>query len=318
MLPTVGLCQSPLPVHQSGHDALLWMNSPQALLHWNYQPSRVETSSEMLFGEIVERPEVSPPDPGWIADPVATGVEIQDQLWPIPPLDWTTWRDPQFWIDYWTPQRFEMGGNFQEGRRQAWNLNTRFQWNHNSERLKHEFDLRGRFAQQEVRRSANEWIFRGNWDYKSTRTPWLVFQQASVEYDELERLSVRATTSGGAGYRFFDESPKRYLVVRFGPTITYENYYAPDRVEWKPEFLAETQAKYVIWRMTLEHKSSVFPSFDEGEGVRIQNDSGLLIPLDRDNSWSTKLGFTHNYNGTPNRSIVRNDYTASFSLVYKR
>lgn len=272
----------------------------------------------MLFGEKFEVPEVPEAEEPALREIQQPEQEIQDQLWPIPPLDWTTWRDPEMWVDYWTPEQFEMGGNLHEGRRHSWNLNTRLRWNHNNKRLKHQFELRGRYAQQETRRSANEWIFRGNWDYKSTRTPWLVFQKASVEYDELERLSTRLTTSGGAGYRFFDDSPQRYLVVRFGPTITYENYFRPDRVEWKPEFLAEGEAKFTIWRVTLEHKSSIFPSFEEGEALRIQNDSGLLIPLDNDKSWSTKLGFTHNYNGQPNRSVLRNDYTASFSLVYKR
>ncbi len=237
---------------------------------------------------------------------------------PLAPFDWDAWFAEREWLDFWTPNYFELGGSLTEGTRSAWTVTTKTNWVRESENWKHRVEIRGRYTEQESEVAANEWIGSHNLDYKSTKSPWLIFNKIRAEYDEIERLRVRATDSLGVGYRVWDDAPNKYLVFRIGPTVTYENYFSPTTQEWKPEFLGEGELKYTWKPVTFEHRTSVYPSLQGDQGIRLVNDTGILVPLDDDKLWSFKFGLLHTYNGTPNTNVQRNEFTATVALVFKR
>lgn len=221
------------------------------------------------------------------------------------------------WFEYFTPDRFEAGGTMTSAQRDSWTLITKGRWIQELPWMSRTFEISGKYARQDEDTSANEWIFTSNYDIKHQKSPWVVFNKFLIEYDELERLNMRVSDSIGLGYRWFDEDWRK-LITRMGPTVTYEDHYRPDSQEWEPELLCEVEGHLQFERMTFEHTSSAYPNVSDFSDFRLVNDTGLLLPLDAERAWSAKLGFKHTYLGQAAPEVTRNQYTASFSIVYKR
>lgn len=280
-------------------------------------PTYAEPSPPVDLDANLLAPPAQPPS----AEPAtgAEGIVVEEMdVMRLPDL-LHTWCCESTWFRFTAPQRFEVGGNMTSGTRNGWTTLTKSIWSEDNKWIKSRSEISGRMVTVEEERSSNEWIALTTTDVKSQTSPWLLFSKMSAEYDEIEQLSLRSTLSGGIGYRIGKlGEANRFIIVRVGPTATYERYFRPRREEWTPQMLAEIEAKHAFERLTLEHRSSVYPSFDGEEGIRLQNESGLLIPLDDKRFWSCRFGYRHTYNDNHNADVQPNDFELSFTVVFQK
>lgn len=249
--------------------------------------------------------------------PLSGTTVLEEGVWPNFPVGQglLRWTDPN--LHFWVPQRFDLGGNRTGGTKNSWTVQVKPVWSSDGPLMKHSSQISGRLTEVNSVRSANEWIFTSTTDRRIEGTPWLVFGKVLEEFDQMEKISLRSTVTAGMGYRIQGDMLNRYVIFRLGPTINYERYYGPLREVWTPEILTEIEMKYVYQRMTLEHKTSFFPSLTESE-YRLVNDSGLLLPLDSRSVWSIRTGFLQNYNDRVAAGVRPWSYEASLTVVFQR
>ena len=218
-----------------------------------------------------------------------------------------------------TPRRIEAGGTYASGTRDSWSALLKARWEVEEERYDDELTVNGTYTEVDDERSNNEWIAKDTFDWKAPgESPWRVFFKSHAEYDEIEKLSFRGTVSTGLGYAWFKEADRK-LTTRVGPSYTYERFFDPRDTNDKPEMLAEIQFKWTFFdSVVLEHQSSAYPAFKEEDGIRVNDETGLLTPIGTSPFWSWKLGLRHQYNNKPNTAVERNEYQASLMLVYDR
>lgn len=249
--------------------------------------------------------------------PLSGVTVLEEGVWPNFPVGQglLRWTDPN--LRFWVPQRFDLGGNRTGGTKNSWTVQVKPVWSSDGPLMKHSSQISGRLTEVNGVRSANEWIFTSTTDRRIEGTPWLVFGKILEEFDQMEKISLRSTITAGMGYRIQGDMLNRYVIFRLGPTINYERYYGPFREVWTPEILTEIEMKYVYQRMTLEHKTSFFPSLTQNE-YRMVNDSGLLLPLDSKSVWSIRTGFLQNYNDRVAAGLRPWSYEASLTVVFQR
>ena len=223
--------------------------------------------------------------------------------------------------DYWNSwtKRLEIGGRILRGNTDEDFLNTGLKMEKKSERRFAQVEAGGQFSRVRSVPTSNRWFANSTVDFnKLTEDKWVWFAASKNEHDELESLSYRGSLSTGLGYRFYNE-PKKRLVTRFGPGVTYEHFYNPSVDRATPDLFGEVEALWPLYdRTSLEHKTSIYPSLESMDVFRFVSTYGLLIGLDEDERWSLKLGLRHEYNSHPNVDREKSDYTATFLLVYTR
>jgi len=223
--------------------------------------------------------------------------------------------------DYWNSwtKRLEIGGRTLRGNTDEDYLNTGLKMEKKSDRRFAQIEAGGQFSRVRSVPTSNRWFANSTTDFnKQTEDKWVWFAASKNESDEFENLSYRGSLSTGLGYRFYNE-PKKRLVTRFGPGVTYEHYYNPSVDRVSPDLFGEVEALWPLCdRTSLEHKTSIYPSLENINVFRFVSTYGVLIGLDEEERWSLKLGLRHEYNSRPNVGRETADYTASFMLVYTR
>jgi putative salt-induced outer membrane protein YdiY len=218
----------------------------------------------------------------------------------------------------WT-KRLEIGGRLLSGNTEENFFNTALLFEKTTERFFTQIDAGGQYSAQQGNATSNRWFLNGNMDFnKRTEEKWVWFASSKNEHDEFENLLYRGTLSTGIGYRFFKE-PKRRLITRLGPGVTYELFTDPPNNRVSPDLFGEIESVWPLFdRTSIEHKTSIYPSLQDIDVFRFVSTSGLLIALDEGERWMLKLGLRHEFNSQPNPSREKSDYTASVLLVYSR
>ncbi|MEZ6069300.1 MAG: DUF481 domain-containing protein [Pirellulales bacterium] len=251
---------------------------------------------------------------------IVTGEVVEEALVEAETVETYGWGYLGMWLnDRLIPHRVEAGGTYSTGTRNSWSALISSQWKVQEERYDDELTFNGNYTEVDHERSNNEWIASDTFEWKRTDgSPWRMFIKSRAEYDEIEKLSFRGTFSTGLGYAWLNDDDRR-LITRAGPSYTYERYFDPLNTNDKPEFLGELEMRFKVFdSMVLEHKTSAYPAFNEDDGVRVNDETGLLTPVGSSPFWSWKLGFRHQYNNKPNTDVNRNQYQASLMLVYDR
>jgi len=222
------------------------------------------------------------------------------------------------YCDTWT-KRLEVGGRLLHGNTEEDFFNTGLLLEKRADKRFTQIDAGGQYSRSRRVATSNRWFVNGTMDFnKQAEEKWVWFAASKNEYDEFENLSYRGSLSTGLGYRFFNE-PKRRLITRIGPGVTYERFNDPIVNRVTPDLFGELESVWPLYdRTSLEHKTSIYPSLDDLSVFRFVSTSGLLIALDEGEHWTLKFGLRHEYNSRPNTNREKSDYTASVLLVYTR
>lgn len=221
-----------------------------------------------------------------------------------------------FKLEDWT-KRFEIGGRFLSGNtdNQNFNVNIDFEKQANGKLL--QIENGGEYAETDGDPSANRWFSNLTADFDK-KGNWILFITAKNETNEFQNLDYRGSYSGGLGYKFINDGPKR-LITRLGPGLTYEKFHDPTDTRTTPDIFGEIEFNWPLHeRIFFEHKTRANPSVEDINVMRLVSNYGLLFNLDQAAEWSLKLGLKHDYNSEPNTGLKPNDYATTVLLVYKR
>jgi hypothetical protein len=142
-------------------------------------------------------------------------------------------------------------------------------------------------AQFDVR---NDWLL-------DDKSPWTLFAQNSVFYDEFKDFNVQTNVDTGIGYRFFHEKTLE-LIGRAGGGTSREFGGADER--WVPEGLFGVEySQQLNATQKLYAKLDYFPEIDQFTDYRAVADTGWEVVLVQPSNLSMKLSVTDRYDSTP-------------------
>lgn len=216
----------------------------------------------------------------------------------------------------WT-KRFEIGGRFLDGNSNQDFVNLGGKFEREMGDWEGQIDFNGQWGQTDGDVNTNRWNANITYDYSKSGN-WILFVTAKNEYDEFENLDYRGTYSSGIGYRVFNEDDRR-LIVRIGPAATRELFRDPMKTRTTFDTFGEVEMDWRLMdRTMLESKTTIHPSIEDLEVLRIVSNQGVYFQLDNDDQWKLKLGVRLEYNGKPNNNRDPADITSSIQLVYTR
>ncbi len=221
-----------------------------------------------------------------------------------------------FTLEDWT-KRFEIGGRFLTGNTDTQNFNVNIDFEKQENGRLFQIENGGEYAETDGDPTANRWFSNVTADFDK-KGNWILFITAKNETNEFQNLNYRGSYSGGLGYKFINDGPKR-LITRLGPGLTYEKFHDPADTRTTPDIFGELEFNWPLCeRIFFEHKTRANPSVEDIEVMRIVSNYGLLFNLDQAAEWSLKLGLKHDYNSEPNVGRKPSDYATTVLLVYKR
>lgn len=227
-----------------------------------------------------------------------------------------TWKAVRGGFETWT-KRAELGGRWNDGNAEQEFLDVKLKLEREKGNWLGQVDIGGQYSEADGEPKTNRWWGNVNYDY-GRKAKWIVFAAAKNEHDVFEKLNYRGTYSTGAGYRFYNEDDRR-LIVRLGPGFTWERFRDPHRERATPDLFGELEADWPLVRfVSVETKTTVHPSLQNFNVLRIVSDNGVLVKLDDDGRWKFKLGFRYEYTEQPSEERQPDDYTTSLLLVYTR
>ncbi len=137
----------------------------------------------------------------------------------------------------------------------------------------------------------NDWLL----DEKS---PWTLFVNNSLFYDEFQAFDVQLNANTGIGYRFVNE-PGLSMIGRLGGGTSREFGGPDDR--WVPESLFGFEYSQQLSTMQRAYgKIDYFPEWEEVGEFRLVADVGWEVELVKPSNLSLKLSASDRYDSTPN------------------
>ncbi len=144
---------------------------------------------------------------------------------------------------------------------------------------------------------------RNDWFIKDT--PWLVFVDGLIEYDEFQSWNWRLSAHGGIGYAFI-RNDETTLIGRVGAGFN-QTLGGPDE-EFTPEGLLGVDFSHQITeRQKIYANVDYYPSFRSFPDYRLWARAGWEIIIDPEASLTLKVGVEDKYNSNPGENIKKND-----------
>jgi len=172
--------------------------------------------------------------------------------------------------------------------------------------------LAGNYNEQNDRRTTNEYF--GGIRYENSITDrWYWYARTELEYDEFERIDLRATAAAGAGY-YWLKKPEHELKTGVGVGYRHEAYNG-GRTEDSAviDLGLDYRLDLAPW-VQFTHSTVYSPDFLEFNDYRLKLDTALLMPF-KDDRWAWKVGMRNDYNSRPQRGLDRLDNTYYTSIV---
>lgn len=142
----------------------------------------------------------------------------------------------------------------------------------------------------------NDWILEKD-------SPWTLFANGSLFYDEFQAFDLQFNTNGGIGYRIV-HTPRMKLTTRVGAGASRE-IGGPDD-DWVPEAIFGLDLNQrIAEKQKLYTKLDYFPQLDGFSEFRLVSDVGWEIELVQPSNMSLKLSMTDRFDSTPNGSDPR-------------
>lgn len=289
--------------------------------------------------ELLPYPESSTPNPVWpeLTDP--HGIHPKIELLPIPlespaenipaevpeevaPLLLESeevpvpWYNPKRWIKplvQWE-SAIELGLNGSSGTSDSLSIRTGGYVKHASDVRKFKFDIyHNRTSAGGVETQNNAQMnFRHDW--LSPETPWTVYGQSQVFYDQFQDFDLNLNLNAGLGYRILDEEWVD-LMGRIGSGMSREfggqdDHWVPEAqfaIEYEQQ-LSETQK--------LSAKVDYFPEWASFSRYRVVTELGWEVALLVPSNASLKVAATDRYDSDPN-GVPPHNLNYSVLLLWK-
>ncbi|MCA9243266.1 MAG: DUF481 domain-containing protein [Phycisphaerales bacterium] len=207
----------------------------------------------------------------------------------------------------------EAGVLYQDGNTEALNARGRVEVRRKSDKELLLFYLAGDYAKQFRRRSAAEARAGSRYEYSFTDRLF-AYAKTDWEYDEFERLTLRALFTVGGGYYWLKEEPYE-LRSRLGVGFQHQEFFSKRTTD---EFIAEVglDGRWDITeKLRFTTANTWYPTFDALDNYRLESDNALIIPISTDEQWKIKLGALFQYNSRPTGMRERLDETYYANLV---
>lgn len=225
------------------------------------------------------------------------------------------WYHGHYWMppDIWSGS-FEIGINGSEGNAQSFSMRV----GGNVKRKTDSNQFEAKFTHAKTSSNGidtqNNALFFARDEILFGESPWSLFGQTNLEYDEFKAFDLRLVANGGVGYQFL-KSDITKLKGRFGAGTSRE-FGGPDNA-WNPEgvFGLEYERK-LTERQKLSAIVEYYPVWDNFEDYRIVTNVAWEVLLDEASNLNLKIGVIDRYDNTPHGRLP-NDVDYSLLLMWK-
>lgn len=142
---------------------------------------------------------------------------------------------------------------------------------------------------------------------------WYLFNSASFEEDEIERLNLRTALSGGLGHQFF-ERDDLMLSAELGPSYVNEDFDDErDNDYIAARWAIDYEHGILSWFGIFHHQEGLY-GLESSEDVVIRTRSGLKFPLG--NGFNAKMQANIEWDKSPAMGTASTDKEYIFTLGY--
>ncbi|MEN1681200.1 MAG: DUF481 domain-containing protein [Planctomycetota bacterium] len=227
-----------------------------------------------------------------------------------------TWYQPSSWFqqDPWDAG-FELGLNGSTGTSESISLRTGGYVKGRTRHSKFNTSLYYNKTEADGVLTQSNAQFKARHDLLSEGTPWTLFTQNQVFYDEFQAFDLNVNINSGLGYRVFD-TKRLKLTTSFGAGASREFGGVDD--EWVPE------AQFGFdWEQEISDSQrfyaniDVFPEWENFNNYRALSEMGLEIDLPRPSNTSLKLSASDRFDSHPD-GVPPHITNYSVLLLWKR
>ncbi len=156
-------------------------------------------------------------------------------------------------------------------------------------------------------RVQQEWLLQDS--------PWTVFLQGTVDYDEFQAYETRLRATGGVGYRFIDTDETK-LIGRIGAGVRYD-FDGPSEGEVIPEgFLGFDFNQKITDGIDFAAFGEYRPSFKDFGDYTLRGGASFDFALNNDKTLTARLGVIDEYNSMSG-DFENNDFYYFAGVSYK-
>ena len=226
------------------------------------------------------------------------------------------WFDPHYWLrrPVWEGS-FELGMNGSEGNSKTFSFKSGASLKRTTEFHELGFDFSYAQTSTDGVQTQNYALLRTDYERLfGDVSPWSLFVQDILEYNEFKAFDVRHAINSGAAYRFIRTDLMK-LKGRFGAGASRE-YGGPNN-EWSPEAVFGTDFEH---QLTAKQKLSLtvdyFPVWSDFNDYRLLTVFSWEVVLDEEANLHLKLALNDQYDSTP-EGAEPNDVNYSLLLLWK-
>lgn len=220
---------------------------------------------------------------------------------------------PTGFFQGWTGSA-EAGLSGASGNTERFNFRTGLNLSRETEEMVTTFGAVYSYANDDGSETENRARFNARNDWLLPDSPWRIFAQAGVEYDEFQDWDLRYTVFAGGGYEFIDNDTTT-LLGRIGVGGSYEQ--GGQNEEFTPEgLLGLDLAHQLTERSKITATAEYYPSFDDLTEFRAIARASYEVLVDPEMNLTLKLGAENRYDSDPGAGFKRNDLDYFATLVW--
>ena len=150
-------------------------------------------------------------------------------------------------------------------------------------------------------------------DWLLKESPWFVFANGRVDFDDFEEWDYRGNAAAGVGYQLID---KETLNVRLRAGAGAVKEFGSEDEDVRPEGSLGGELKWTIApNHTFAAAVTAFPSFDEAGEVRVLASADWTLKLSQADGLSLKFGVVDEYDSLAADGTDKNDFKYYGALV---
>lgn len=168
-------------------------------------------------------------------------------------------------------------------------------------------------ASDDGRATSHKFEVRARNDWNLGESPWIVFAQGAVEYDQFQSWKWRGTLAGGVGYKFIKDE-RTTLIGRAGLGLR-KNFAGPDQDIIPEGVLGVDFAHQLTERQAITALVEYYPSLKNFPGdYRVLARAGYQLLVDPEVNMFLRLGVENNYLSRPGEGKKKNDLAYFLTL----
>jgi len=232
-----------------------------------------------------------------------------------PPVPEPRWYQRGYWLRPTTwDGGVELGLNGTEGNSQTFSLALGANAKRVTERNTLAFEATYVKSAAESVETANNAFLKGRHEWLLADSPWTLFVNGTLEYDEFRAFDVRLAGNGGVGYRLL-KTDATALTGRFGSGVSHE-IDSPDD-SYVPEAVYGLDLEHQLTaRQKVAGEANYYPSWEDYRDYRAETRVSWEVLLDEATNLSLKISATDRYDSTPH-GRKPNDLDYALLLMWK-